>query len=50
MFRKLSTHMTDILIYGAFGISKTAAIILFNHLSSISNQFVYQSFSDAAKK
>jgi hypothetical protein len=34
------------LIYGGFGIGKTAALIIFNYLSAIINEFIYKSSSE----
>jgi hypothetical protein len=41
MFETLINFSTNTMVYGGFGIGKTAAVFLFNFLSSIVNKFTY---------
>jgi hypothetical protein len=46
MFKILLYKKRNMMTLGGQGISKTVAIIMFNQLSSIINQYLYKAFSD----
>jgi hypothetical protein len=46
MFDYIWNKEISIMTYGGYGISKTIAIVLFHHLSSIVNKYIYRAFSN----